>query len=109
MRCTSSFRGINQSCSNHSGVPIILLFHNMIINLKTTWWGMGSTSIYLSDHLTDEAESLAGGDQRLLAAAAAGQLAVHRPQRVRELRHLAQVRELGVFQHEFCATIFFQR
>jgi hypothetical protein len=65
------------------------------------------TSTDLSDHLTDEAESLAG-DQWLLpaAAAAAGQLAVHRPQRIRELRHLAQVRELGVLQHEFCATIF---
>ncbi len=67
---------------------------------------MKMTSIDLSDHLTDEAESLAVDQRLLAAAAAAGQLAVHRPQRVRELRHLAQVRELGVLQHEFCATIF---
>ena len=40
----------------------------MILNQKKTKWGINS--INLSDHLTDEAESLAG-DQRLLAAAAA--------------------------------------
>ncbi len=70
---------------------------------------MGTSSTDLSDHLTDEAESLAGDQRLLTAAAAAGQLAVHRPQRVRELRHLAQVRELGVLQNEFCTKmlIFF--
>ncbi len=44
LKCASSFRWINQSCSNHSGVQIILLFHTAKIRKLWLCMSNGFTS-----------------------------------------------------------------